>query len=470
MVKDQLSVTAMPECEKHKSVREHTPNAREIALSVLDRLERQSSLTLRTVLSDALRLGSDRRDIALATELIYGILRHRLYLDYYISQFTRFPLQKSPDTTVNILRIGAYQILFLSKVPDYAIVNESVALARKVSNERNARFVNALLRALIAKHNDVALPEKNNEYRTFLSIYHSHPLWIVDLFLHLFGKERVESVLKADNESAMMDLRVNTLKTTPDEVRDILKEQECEEVGSGAYCPETLRIKPLSGIGQQAFFRKGLVYIQDEASQIVSHLLAPREDEVILDYCGTPGGKTTHIAQLQHDRGTLIAVAEDETGARKISENCDRLGVHSVRIVYPLSDVEKALKRKKVDKILVDAPCSALGTIRRHPDVKWNKTPKDIDKLAHTQIRILSDAVKYLKPGGILVYSTCTLTREENEQVIETFLSEHPGFSLGKSPDSLPRSMEGLFTSEGYMKTYPHTHHIDGFFAAILNA
>jgi 16S rRNA (cytosine967-C5)-methyltransferase len=444
--------------EKKKGVRQL---ASEILLKV-DTRKAYADILLDHNLKDSARSARDR---ALLTELVYGTLRWRGKIDARLSLYFRRPLEDTDPFVRNLLRVAFYQLLLLDKIPDYAAVNEAVELAKAHGGDKVAGFVNGVLRNFLREKDRAAEPQLPNDWQAALAIEHSHPQWLINKWLDYFGREETEALMRANNEIAPLVLRVNSCRSSREALLALLVKSGFSAVVT-RWSPAGIWVQSRSVVDRLPGFPEGLFQVQGEASQLVSFLLSPQKGERILDACAAPGGKTTHIAELMADSGELIALDKSGKGIEKIRENAARLGLASLRLAK--ADVSHPLPaqfRSPYDRILVDAPCSGLGTLRSHPEIKWHRNQNDIKRLSHLQKNIVDHVVNYLKPGGILVYSTCTLTDDENENVVEDFLGRHKEFVLDDAAGYLPGKARSLVRGRYYM-ALPHRHNTDGFFAA----
>ncbi len=400
---------------------------------------------------------------------MYGTLRHRLLLDYAVRDLLKGKRPPQPILR-QILRIGAYQILFLERVPLYAAVDETVSLAHTALGKGAAGFINALLRKIADKSlNDIKLPDCDRNPAQYLSIRYSHPGWMVDKFLEQFGTSQTEGLLKINNEPAPTTLRVNTLKTSRADVLEwIRKNHPAVKVSIGRLSPQALIIKNIPITSGWLPIKRGWVYVQDEAAQLIGYFAQPETGMWIIDYCSAPGGKLTHIAELTQNSAELFALDVNKERLKKVRENCQRLGIKRVRIEEISPQILSELKKRPADIVLVDVPCSGLGTIRRHPDIKWKRSEKGIAKLPQLQMEILESAAALVRTGGRLICSTCTLLGEENEDIVKNFLRRHPEFVIEKPTGVFPVAAQSLFTPEGFLFTFPPQTGTDGFFAARL--
>ena len=406
-------------------------------------------------------------DRAFLTELTYGVLRWRERLDWVIRQFSKTPFEKIESEIVNILRLGLYQILFLTRTPTSAAVNESVELAKKFRGKGGAGFVNAILRSLLRQGREVPYPDFNQDPGLHISVVHSHPLWLVKRWMNEMGVEKTLKVCAADNQIPPLTLRANTLKTSRVNLIRELKEQGLTPLPT-LFSEDGIRLESSPPTSELPFLKEGLYMIQDEASQLVTRILDPKPGEKILDACAAPGTKTTHIAQRMKNEGEIVANDLVNEKLSRIDDTCQRLGV---KIAKPKrGDATQAFPfpgGTEFDRVLADVPCSGFGTIRKNPDLKWKRGEKDIRRLSGLQSSILESVSRYVKEEGVLVYSTCTVFREENEAVIDKFLAGHPEFRLDQMEQALPENCHFLIEN-GYFKTFSLQEEMDGFFAARL--
>jgi 16S rRNA (cytosine967-C5)-methyltransferase len=438
-------------------------NVRELATEILAKVETRKAYA-DILLDHALRSsGLSGRDGALLTQITYGTLRWRGKIDSHLRPLIRRSLESADPFIRNLLRTTLYQILFLDRIPDYAAVNAAVTLAKAHGGGQAGGFVNAVLRGYLRQKNqELPKPDPETAALSKISEYWSHPQWLVQQWRDALGAGEIEALLQANNAEAALVLRANPLGITREDLLDLLC-REGIEAAPTRWSPQGIAIRSSGPVNQLPGFHEGLFQVQGEASQLVSYLLAPRPGERVLDTCAAPGGKTTHLAELMQDRGEIIATDISQPGLRKIEENARRLGLKSIRTV--LADASRASSSPPYDRILVDAPCSGLGTLRSHPEIKWNRTQADINRLSGLQQRILARSAGQLKPDGVLVYSTCTLTRDENEDVVQQFLQNCDRFILEDAADHLPGTARSLVRN-GYFTAWPHRHDTDGFFAA----
>jgi len=437
---------------------------RELALEILARVDHGAAYA--DILLDACLkknpLGEpDRR---LLTQLVYGALRWRGRIDWVLGQILERPLAKLEPPVRNLLRLAAYELLFLDRVPAYAAVNEAVKLARKHAGKGKVGLVNAVLRTITRRSRSAWTPDHSSAEQ--VAAFGSHPRWLVEMWRRQFGDDETIRLMAANNNEAPMVLRVNRSRIGRDQLIERLRSHGID-AEPGAWSPQAIRLNQASGVAGLAEFREGLCQVQGEASQLAGFLLDVQPGMRLLDVCAAPGGKATHLAELLGDRGEVIATDISARGLEKLRENATRLGLESIRAYQ--SDAAKGLSEPPAsfDRVLVDAPCSGLGTLRSHPEIKWRRRGKDIQRLSRLQRSILDRTAALLKPGGIMVYATCTLSPDENERVVEFFLSINENFRLDEAGSYLPDSARHMVAGQ-YFQALPHEHDTDGFFAAVL--
>jgi len=439
---------------------------RKKALEVLTRWEKRGStmdpLFDAFVREDPLLTELDK---AFAREIVYGVLRWRGKLDWIIAAYSRIKPSRLERAILAILRMGAYQILFMDRVPPPAAVDESVKLAKGLRKKEAAAFVNGILRSIAEGRKEIAYPDLRTHPSEYIAAFHSHPPWLVRRWVEQFGREETIALCSANNQFPPLTIRVNTLRGSREQVIQQLHNEQIE-ASPTPFSPVGLRIESPPTLASWGPLQEGWLQVQDEAAQLVSLILAPKLGQRVLDLCAAPGGKTTHLAELMQNQGEIVAVDVSPTKLQIVQENCRRLGISMVKAMALDATRPLPFPSGSFDGCLIDAPCTGLGTLRRHPEGKWRIKEADITRLQEMQNQILRQAAPLVKQGGVLVYSTCTLNQEENEGVIETFLSEHKEFHLEHASGLLPKGCEGLVDSQGYLRTLPHRHGTDGFFAA----
>lgn len=445
-------------------MRRKSPRA--ICLDILNRVE-EADRHPDTLLTDSFKQYRNLTslDRAFLTELTYGVLRWRGRLDWLIRHFSKVPFEKIELEILNILRLGLYQILFLSKTPFSAAVNESVELAKSIRGKGGAGFVNGILRSILREKEQIPYPDFSENPVLHISVVESHPLWLVRRWVEEVGLEETMKICTINNQISALTLRTNTLKINRKDLIEKLREKELKPFPC-SFSEEGIFLKdppPTSGL---PFLKAGFYIIQDEASQMVTSILDPKPGERILDACAAPGGKSTHIAQRMENGGEIYALDLTKRKLNRIEEMCQRLGIKIVKTMKgDAANALPILREMKFDRVLADVPCSGFGTLRRNPDLKWRRGEEDIGRLAELQSSILRNLARYVKEGGILVYSTCTVFHEENEDVVEKFLDEHPEFRLDQINEALPEKCQS-FIKNGYLKTFPPKEAMDGFFVA----
>jgi 16S rRNA (cytosine967-C5)-methyltransferase len=402
-------------------------------------------------------------------ELTQGVLRHLLLLDHRIDLLLNPPSGKKLKPPVRMaLRIGLYQILFLHKIPARAVVNETVGLLAGTPFDGFVPLVNAVLRRGLAEPAP-EVPDLAADPAAHLSLTTSTPPWLVERLGAQWGWEETRALLMALNRPAPLTLRANTLRIGRDRLIEALA-QGGMPARPGTFAPDAVVLEGGGSPAALAPFRDGLCTVQDEGAQLLAPLLAPRAGETVLDACAAPGGKAGHLAQLMGDRGRVVAADLSPARARMIGKTMARLGIHSVAVLAADLTEAPALFRAPFDRVLLDAPCTGTGVLRRHPEGKWRKDPAGIPALTALQDGLLAACASVLRPGGRLLYTTCSLLREENEEVIDRFLAGPGGGRLSLVPLSGPLFTlpEGAVTARGELRTWPHRHGTDGFFAALL--
>jgi 16S rRNA (cytosine967-C5)-methyltransferase len=440
--------------------------ARTKALEVLIRWTKRGSpmdpLFDEMVMGDFLLTDLDQ---AFVREVVYGVLRWQGKLDWIISAYSHIKPHRMERAVIIILRMGAYQILFMDRVPSRAAVDESVKLAKGVKKGDAAPFINGILRGIAEKRKEVPYPDLQTDPLDHIATIYSHPLWMVQRWVDQWGAEEAIALCQADNQIPPFTVRVNTLKGTREEALTQLYDEKIAATPT-PFSPVGITITNPPPLDTWGLLQEGLLQVQDEAAQFISMLLNPQPGERVLDVCAAPGGKTTHLAQLMGDRGEIVAMDVNQPKLGLLQENCRRLGITIVKALAHDATAPLPFPPGSFGRVLVDVPCTGLGTLRRNPDGKWRLKEADIPRLQQIQGKILTQAATMVKKQGLLVYSTCTMTPEENEGVIDPFLSESNEFRLEDASLALPSECEGLVDSKGCLRTLPHRHGMDGFFSA----
>ena len=433
-------------------------NAREAALKIVTEVE-GGAYTDRA-LTEALRAADlDVRDRRLVTELVNGVLRMRGHVDWILQQFAKGGIERLSPVIRNALRLGAYQILFLNKVPEAVAVNETVNLAKRFGHQGTANFLNAVLRRIVRR--EFQYPSLEGDPVIHISVVYSHPRWLVKRWIKRFGVQEARDLCQANNRVPDAVFRVNPLKVSQQEAVALLA-SEGLEVRPSPHISGYVHVRQAGELLRHRVFQQGWFSAQDESAGFASLLLDPQPGERVLDLCCAPGGKTSHVAQLMQNRGTLVGVDINEEKLRLVDENCRRLGIDIMEAVH--EDGTHFIS-ECFDRVLVDAPCSGTGVLTRRTDARWRKTEQQILDLVDLQRKLVENGVKLLKEGGVLVYSTCSIEEEENEEVVQDIRNTYGGLDVEDARSFIP---EKFVTSKGFVRTFPHRHGIDGSFAVRL--
>jgi 16S rRNA (cytosine967-C5)-methyltransferase len=446
-----------------------SPSARELAVRILAEAESREH-SVEDLLAAGLKrhAGLPRVERAFLLELVQGVKRWQIKLDYLISRLSRLPLDKLHPLALILLRVGTYQLRFLDKVPPHAAVSEMVNLAKaRHLPSRHVGFINAVLRRL-AEEEAAPLPPPADDLVRYLSLATSHPEWLAKRWLRRLGPRGALAKLTANNAIPPLTIRVNTFKTDPQGLIDQLARQGVQAKPC-AFSPVGLRLVSLKTAPQDLLsYREGLWLFQGEAAQLASQLLPVKPGQRLLEIGAGRGGKTTHLAERLNNQGLIVAVDNHRRRLKELSLTASRWGA---TIVQPLlADATRPLpfREESFDALVIDAPCSALGIVRRHPEIKTRLQEEDLATFPPRQRAMLAQAAPLLRPGGHLLYITCTTEPGENEKVVARFLKNHPEFHLVFQPNLLPAPARLLVLSPGYFRTSPEDHNLDGFFAALM--
>ncbi|MEC3653646.1 16S rRNA (cytosine(967)-C(5))-methyltransferase RsmB [Bacillus siamensis] len=439
-------------------------NVRELALEALEKLEQNqaySNLLLTSVIKTNTLSDQDR---GLLTELVYGTLQNKIALDYILKPFIRKPNKVKP-WVIQLLRLSAYQMEYLEKIPDRAAIHEAVEIAKKRGHKGIASFVNGILRSL-QREGAPSFAEIEDPILR-LSTETSHPEWLVKEWVEAYGFEAAEKICRIHLVPPKQTLRVNHIKADRETMLDKM-ENAGLEAEAGDLSPDAIKLLKGS-IANTEFFQNGQVSIQDESSMLVARALDPKPGETVLDACAAPGGKSAHIAELMENEGSLTSLDLHRHKVKLIKEGAERLGL--TIIDAQTMDARKAgdaFGAERFDRVLVDAPCSGFGVIRRKPDMKYTKTPDDSRRLSEIQLGILREIAPLVKKGGTLVYSTCTMDRTENDEVMHAFIQEHPEFEPDLSLEKRLPEKARPFVQDGSLQILPHYFGTDGFFISSM--
>jgi 16S rRNA (cytosine967-C5)-methyltransferase len=430
-----------------------------VAARVLQRVVEDAAFADLALEAELDRRGVAPRDAALATELVYGTLRWQRYLDWILAPHARRPLDALDPLPLVVLRMTAYQLARLERVPSFAAVNDAVSLARERAGPGVAAFVNAVLRSLARRGAREREPRPPADPVEALALRCSFPTWLAARWVARWGAGEAEALMRALNERPPLTLRTNTLRTTREALAERLGREDRVRSAPTRWAPEGLGVEHAGRPAAWRAFAEGAFAIQDEASMLVAHLLEPRAGDTVADVCAAPGTKTTHLAQLMGARGRLLAFDPQPARLALIREAAARLQVGSVETVDGTAEALAPAFRAACDAVLVDAPCTNLGVVRRNPEVKWRRRPEDLVAAATRQRAILAAAATMVRPGGRLVYATCSLEPEENDEVVRAVLGARDEFHLD------PPSTPALPLEAGVLRCLPHRHGTDGFTA-----
>lgn len=437
-------------------------NVRELALEGLLQVEKSgaySNLLLNSLIE---KNKVEGKDTGLLTEIVYGTIQRREALDFYLQPF----LKKKPEQWVKILlRLSLYQMLFLDRVPAHAVIHEAVEIAKKRGHQGIASLVNGVLRSV--QRQGVPSLETISDPAERLAVETSHPKWLVQEWIEAYGIDAARKMCEVNMLPPVPTARVNVSKTTVEEALVMLKEEGIE-ARRGDLAEDAILIEK-GNIAHTRAFQDGFLSIQDESSMLVARALGPEQGDNVLDSCAAPGGKTTHIAERLQGTGHVLSLDLHPHKVKLIRQQANRLHLSNVDTkAMDARTAGEAFQSESFDKILVDAPCSGFGVIRRKPDIKLGKQPEDSERLSHIQLAILREVAPLLKRGGRLVYSTCTIEKTENENVVQQFLQSHPEFEWDTSmKERLPKALEP-YTHDGHVQILPHYFATDGFYIACL--
>ena len=437
--------------------------ARDIALQILHDINENSAYANVSLAKKLKQISLSDLNRRFVTELVYGTVKAGGTIDWILHRYSSRPIKKMASIVADILRLGLYQLFYMDKIPNSAACNESVELAKKYGHAGTVKFVNAVMRTAVREPGKADFPSGKGHLLENLSLTEQHPLWLIKKWVHEFGYDDTKKLCDFNNDQAVLSLRTNTLKITREELMSVLL-REGAEIRPSVWTPEGIVCTAHPALAKLASLHDGLWQVQDESSMQVAHVLSPQPGEFIIDACSAPGGKTAHIASLMNNTGKVMAFDIYDHKIKRIEDNVVKLGINIVEA--KLLDARKigGFYKDTADRVLVDAPCSGLGVLRRKADSRWRKTPEDIAALPILQMEILLSAAEAVKAGGILVYSTCTMNKEENENVVEAFLAKNKNFVLDATGSFLP-----LCKQTGCMiQFYPHEDKIDGFFIARL--
>lgn len=433
---------------------------RYLAVRILSRYERSDSYLDKLLANELKNNELTQQDKALLTELINGVVRWKLKLDWALTGFYNGDFQKCLNFVKNAMRVGLYQIMFLEKIPAYAAIDESVEIVKQIQGERTAGMVNAVLRNLHRNLDKIRYPDREEDLVYYLATVHSHPKWMVKRWLERFSEEETEKLLIANNQRPYIPIRVNLLNSSVDKIKYLLDKNNVEYV-QFEYLPQTFLLKnPKFDITATEIFQNGEITIQDPSASLAVMLANPKPDYKVLDIAAAPGGKSFFLAELMKNQGKILAIEKYSSKIKSINEGRQRLRLSIIDTL--VEDARKLRLQDKVDLIFADLPCSGLGTLRKKPDIKWKRDTDDIPKIVELQKEIISNAVRFMATGSVLIYSTCTIEPEENQEVVYWLLDNYKDLQIDPAENYLPKEV----CKDGFMQTFPHIHGIDGAFAA----
>lgn len=443
--------------------RRRPPDAREFAWDALDRIEAGgfSDAVVGTGLAASQLAGAERN---LATTLVYGTLTWRAYVDHLLASFVSRPLGDLDGSVLNLLRLALYQLTKLDRVPAFAVVHTAVELCKR-RQRRSAGLVNAVLRRAAVEWRSVGVPAAEHDLAGHLAIVESHPRWLIERWLSTLGEADTRALLAANNSVAPTVARVNSRRSTREELlaawaARAISAHPTKFAHQGLVIDGTIN-RPFPGYAEGEFAWHG------EASQLVGELVDAKPGERILDLCAAPGGKACQVAEKIGDAGQVVAVDVSQSGLERLRAEARRLGLDRIETIRADGTSWLPADGAVFDRVLIDAPCTGLGTLRQHPEIRWRRAPLDIARNATLQRRLLRHAVELLKPGGVLIYATCTLDREENEETVQSAAAAG-ALRVDVRSTGLGPAAACLVGADGYLRTWPHRHGLDGFFAARL--
>jgi 16S rRNA (cytosine967-C5)-methyltransferase len=436
--------------------------SRMAAVEILYRVDQESAYA--DVLLGARLPDFPPADRRLITRLVLGTLAWQGRLDYELAHLTGRKLEGIQPAALAILRMGLFQLRFLDRIPQHAVVDTAVSLAKRIADARKASgFVNAVMRR--ATRETVPMPRRDRNEKSFFAVAYSHPRWIVERFVEWFGAANAQQLMTANNAAAPNVIRINLARGSRDEIIAKLTEDGFE-IASGGGAPETVVLKSAPHFESRSY-REGLFHAQSEASQIVARMLGPRAGATVLDCAAAPGGKSTHLAEMVGARGRVVAVDVNVNGLKNARALGTRLRLANIDFVRADLAARAPIHPASFEYVLLDAPCTGLGTLREHPEIRWRLKPDDPARMAAVQLRMLEHAGATVRPGGAIVYSVCSIAPEEGEGVIDAFIKSHPEFVIDRQPPNFAE-IKSLLDARGFMKTRPDVGGLDGFFAARL--
>ena len=436
--------------------------SRLVAVEILYRVDQESGY------ADVL-LGGRLPDFApadrrLITRMVLGTIAWQGRIDFELAHLTGRKLAGIQPEALAIMRMGLFQLRYLDRIPQHAVVDTAVSIAKRIPKARDASgFINAVMRR--ATRETAPLPVREKNEKSYLAVAYSHPRWMVERFVDWFGVENAERLMTANNDAAPNVIRLNLARGSRAEIIEKLN-TDGFEIGAPGRAPETIVLSGAPRFESSAY-RDGLFHAQSEASQMAARMLAPKAGATVVDCAAAPGGKATHLAEMVGERGRVVAVDFNFNGLRKARDLARRLRHRNVEFVCADLSAGAPFAESSVDYVLLDAPCTGLGTLREHPEIKWRLKPTDPARMAAIQSRMLEHAAAIVRPGGAIVYSVCSIAPEEGENVVDGFLVRHPDFEIDRAVAGRDE-FRSVIDARGFMKTRPDVGGLDGFFAARL--
>jgi 16S rRNA (cytosine967-C5)-methyltransferase len=459
-VEQNLETNDNVHLEEHKVI-DLYDGVRGLAVKILNRIERTDAYLDKLLDHEMKNSELNGPDKALLYEIVHGVTRWMGRLDWILNGFYKGQFSKAIPNLKNGLRVALYQILFLDRIPDHAAVNEAVEFVKKLQGQKSADLTNAILRNIIRSKSAIRYPDPNEDLIGYLSAYYSHPSWMVKRYVERFGAEETEKLLIANNEKPYLTLRINAIKTTESEFKSLVDSVNLK-YKPGKFLNEFVQLQNLTNITAWDYYSKGYFNIQDESAGLACRLLGVEPGMRVLDICAAPGGKTAYLASLMNNVGEIVALDKYEARLKLLKANNVRLGLTCVTTVE--SDALD-YNSEPFDRVLADVPCSGTGTLSKKPDIKWKRDIFDLKKMTASQIKLLEKAASLVKPGGAVVYSTCSIEPEENFEIVKQFLNKHPNFKLESAKEKFN---DEVIDENGCIQTLPQRHQMDGAFAAKL--
>ncbi len=440
--------------------------AREAALRAMVRFEVDDAYLKHALLSNSSRLS--KVDRAFALELSAGSIRYLKTLDWIIEQFSNRPVTSYTPWIRNILRLGAYQLSYLDRIPGYAVVNTSVKLANRFGHRGVSGLVNAILRNMIRKKNKINRPCGELEPVKYLSLRYSYPPWMIERVLKRYNYDQAECWCMENNKTLPVSLRPNLLRSNPEELTIDLRKEGVQVKESSNIPGLLLLVSTEVFLTETEAYKNGLFTIQGESSALAAYLLDVKPGDKVVDLCSAPGGKATHLAEMMKGEGLLYAVEIHERRLKLVEQAANRLGLKNIRTVMADSRCLERDYLSKVDSVLVDAPCSGLGVLRRLPELKWRRREEDFERFNQLQTELLMSAFNLLREGGKMLYAVCSNEPEETDLVIKNFIGNHTSLRLRSKLSALPENIKSAVSNQGTINLLPHKSGMDGFYYALM--